>query len=124
MEKPTAAEIPDVLRARRFELVDGDGAVRAVLGRLPGPDDWPVLGLAVLDGEGRARAWLALDPTGPGLVFDNGGNAGLDMGVDDAVADDLRVGPYLYLAGPDGAPVVGWRVDEDGSVVTVTAVGS
>jgi hypothetical protein len=40
---------------------------------------------------------------------------GLEMGVDDDT-------PYLYLADPDGAPVAGWRVDDDGSVVTVTAV--
>lgn len=125
MEKPTAAEVPDVLQAKRFELVDGDGAVRAILGRLPGPEDWPVVGLAVLDGEGRARVWLALQPTGPNLTFDRGGNTGLDMGVDDDTPDTLRVGPYLYLAGPDGAPAAGWRVDDDGSApATVTAVGS
>lgn len=121
MENPTAAEVPDVLRAHRIEVVDGDGRVRAVLGRLPNHDAAapPVYGASLLDADGEHRAWLVLLPTGPSLSFDLGGNQVLELGVDDATADAVRVGAYLYLNGPDGSRALGWHVDADGSVSAV-----
>src|SRR5215207_2442408 len=81
---PTAAaddaDISPVVRAHRFELVDGAGAVRAVLaadafnGRA---------GLAVLDEAGRARAFLgnqALADTYGFDVFNEQGNVRIGMG--------------------------------------------
>lgn len=65
------AEVPDVLRAKRIELVDDDGHTRAVIGRLA--DGSPHVVLADTDGRMRCAIWLA--PNGkPSLAFfdDNG----------------------------------------------------
>jgi hypothetical protein len=107
-----------VVRAGRFELVDGGGRVRGVFGRLDSPDVTADLyGLALLNGEGKARVWLVLDATGPSQVFDLEGNNVIVLGVNDATADALHVGAYLHMSDADGTPVVGWQVQEDGSVV-------
>ena len=111
------ASHPGVVRATRFELVDTLGHVRAILGDLGSPDpETTVLGLALLDGDGRQRVWLALDATGPNLVFDLAGNAVLTVGVNDPAPDALHVGAYLHVADIDGTAVLGWRVEDDGSV--------
>jgi hypothetical protein len=108
---------PGVVRATRVEVVDGDGRVRAVLGDLGSPDPTSsVLGFALLDDDGNQRVWLALDATGPNLVFDLGGNAVLTLGVNDPAPDALHVGAYLHVADIDGAAVLGWRIEDDGSV--------
>ena len=113
---PTTA--PGVVRANRVELVDQDGAVRAVLGQLDSPDPGaPVFGLALLDEAGRQRVWLSLDGSGPVLVFDLAGNNVITLGVNDPTADALHVGGYLHVADLDGTPVLGWQVEEDGSVL-------
>jgi hypothetical protein len=113
---PTTA--PGVIRTTRVELVDQDGAVRAVLGQLDSPDPRaPVFGLALLDEAGRQRVWLSLDGSGPALVFDLAGNNVITLGVNDPTADALHVGGYLHVADLDGTPVLGWQVEEDGSVL-------
>lgn len=113
-----SATAPGVVRATRVELVDQDGAVRAVLGQLDSPDPGaPVFGLALLDEAGRQRVWLSLDGSGPALVFDLAGNNVITLGVNDPTADALHVGGYLHVADLDGTPVLGWQVEEDGSVL-------
>jgi hypothetical protein len=116
MEEPTTSEIPGVLRARRFELVDDDGSVRAVLGTHPHPDPDapPVYGLSLLDRDGRQRVWLELSDTGPALAFDRGGNQLIEVGVNDPGTECEPGGAYLHLNGPNGAPAWSWRVDADG----------
>jgi hypothetical protein len=105
------------VRANRFELVDADGHIRAVLGDLGSPDPgMPVVGFALLDADGRQRAWVALDATGPNMVFDLGGNAVLTFGVNDAAPDALHVGAYLHVSDVGGTNVLGWRIEADGSV--------
>ncbi len=57
--------VPEVVRARRFEVVDKDGNTRVRLG--PGmKKDWdmPVDGLVLYDGTGKARAALWVFPNG------------------------------------------------------------
>lgn len=115
-DNPTTA--PGVARATRVELVDADGAVRAVLGALDTPDPRsPVYGLALLDEAGRPRVWLSLDRTGPNLVFDLAGNNLLSLGVNDPAADALHVGAYVHVADIDGTAVFGCAVEDDGSVL-------
>lgn len=65
------AEVPEVVRAKRFELVDDDGHTRAVIGRLA--DGSPHVVLADTDGRMRCAIWLAPNGT-PSLAFfdDNG----------------------------------------------------
>ncbi|MCH8236226.1 MAG: hypothetical protein IIC29_08910 [Chloroflexi bacterium] len=60
------AEVPDVVRAKRFELVDDDGHTRAVIGRLA--DGSPHVVLADADGRMRCAIWLAPNGT-PSLAF-------------------------------------------------------
>lgn len=126
MENPTAAEIPSVLRSTRFEVTDEHGIVRAVLGRLPDPDETapPVFGLSLLDAEGRGRVWLALWPDGPKLEFTQGGNAAIELGVADPVLDVVRPGAFCHLNDGTGTSRLSWRVAPDGSLtLSVTVAG-
>ena len=117
MSEPQGPESDaDLLRARRVEVVDGDGNVRVVLGAVEAPDGSPSFGLALLDADGRPRAWLALPPSGPELAFNLGGNVVVHVGVTDAGPEAVDVGPYIQLSDRDGRPVVGWQIDEEGTV--------
>ncbi len=64
--------IPDVVQAKRFELLDDDGEVRAVLGSLGNGSPHLILS----DGHGRMRAAVALSKSGSPrvLLFDEEGN--------------------------------------------------
>jgi hypothetical protein len=112
--------IEEVLRARRFELVDGTGAVRAVLGELS-TGGGAAFGLALVGVSGRPRVWIEVGDQGPALVFDRDGNAVLQLGVDDPAADALHVGAYLHLSDEQGRPALRWRVEDDGSATLRTA---
>ena len=106
------------VHTERVEVVDAVGRVRLVLGDIGNPDrPGEVFGIALLDPAGRQRAWLALDDTGAALGLDRDGNAVVEMGVDDGTGEVLTRGAYLHLSDSDGRPVVGWRVDDDGTVV-------
>lgn len=111
----------EVVRARRIEVVDGNGRVRAVVGDLAedgGEGEGGgagSFGLTVLDAEARRRLWLALEPTGPLLVFDQDGNVALQAGVNDPTPDGLHTGAHLFLASAEGVPRTGWWI-EDSSV--------
>ena len=88
-----------------------------VVGNLGSADpNTNVLGLALLDQEGRQRLWLALDSTGLNMVFELGGNAVLTFGVNDPAPDALHVGAYLWVSDLDGTNVLGWRIEDGGSV--------
>ncbi|MDA1256562.1 MAG: hypothetical protein O3C10_01755 [Chloroflexi bacterium] len=65
------AEVPDLVRAKRFELVDDDGHTRAVIGRLG--DGSPHVVLADTDGRMRCAIWLAPNGTPSVAFFDNNG---------------------------------------------------
>jgi hypothetical protein len=96
-------EAADVVRARRFELVDHDGRTLAVLGDLGGTSDEPFFGLALFDEHGDKRLWVGLDHTGPALMCATAGNAVLAVGVNDPEADCILPGPYVQLMQTDGS---------------------
>jgi hypothetical protein len=107
----------EVVRAQRYEVVDEGGQLRALLGDLGSPDpDYQSFGLTLFDPSGRRRLWLALDTTGPNLGFDYQGNTVLTFGVNDAAPDALHVGAYWQAADSNGTTVLGWRIEDDGSV--------
>ena len=107
----------DIVRARRFELVDDRGRVRAVLGNLVRYADdafWP--GLTLRNAHGRDRVWLMVHDLGPELCFDLGGNTVAEVGVLDPGPDTAVPGVSLTVCDADGAPVFGWHIDLQGDV--------
>ncbi len=64
-------DVPDVVRAKRFEMVDDDGHTRAVIGRLR--DGSPHVVLADTDGRMRCAIWLAPNGTPSVAFFDDNG---------------------------------------------------
>ena len=64
----TAESVPDVLRARAWELVDARGRMRAAMNLSP---DGAVV-LRLTDPSGTIRVKLAADERGSGLVLLNG----------------------------------------------------
>ena len=87
---------PEVIRAQRFELVDAEGRVRAVLGESPGGAP----ALMLNDEKGQARAALGLDANCPRLeLSDEQGEARAS----------------LFLVFPSAVPSL-WLRDEKGKV--------
>ena len=119
----------EVIRAKRFEVVDGEGRPRVVLGT-----QGQTAGLVLLDGNGQSvaelavndemgsttlslydlrgsvRASLDLDPEGsPTLsLYDMAGEPRLSLGV----AEENT--PVLDFTGPYGEARMSFEVDEDG----------
>jgi hypothetical protein len=110
------AENTPVVRARRFELVDDEGQTIAVLGDLGSNAPGPFFGLALLDQDGRKRAWIGLDHTGPSLMFAHDGNVVLAAGVNDPAPDCLVPGPYHQFMDAGGARRVLVWCSLDGAV--------
>jgi hypothetical protein len=119
-DRPEASTPPiaPVVRASRFELVDDDGKVRAVVGKMSGLDGrgFPMYGLSLRDHRDRERVWLAVDGNGPILGFDQAGNGVLQIGVNDDDSDVSLTGPYLSFCDPAGNEVVRWGVAPDGTL--------
>jgi hypothetical protein len=107
----------DVVRARRFELIDDSGRVRAVLGNLAREGDdayWP--GLALRDASGRDRVSLMVHNLGPELAYDFGVNIVIVLGVLDPGTEGPVPGVNLTVFDADGRPVLGWHGNADGAV--------
>jgi hypothetical protein len=106
-----------VLRARRLEIVDDEGLVRASIAADRDPYEGRVtVGLELLDEDGRARAWL-VDVCGAAqLALALGGN---QVAVLESVSqdDDTSI-VALSLCDAFGRPVVRWAVQSDGSYST------
>jgi hypothetical protein len=116
-----SAREEQVLRVRRIEVVDDRGRTRAVVGDI-GAAAQPeqVFGIALVDLDGRHRAWLSLDEHGTVLAFDRTGNTVLELGVDDG-GEAVHPGAYVQLSDVQGRPALGWRVDDAGEVIQPTA---
>jgi hypothetical protein len=101
----------DVVRAKRFELIDGSGRIRAVLGSTPrSGHQEEVFGLELFDSHGGARAWLSHEERfGARLAFAISGNQVLIIGTSDLDAD-IPAGARLTVCDLDGAPVIDWHM--------------
>lgn len=123
----------EVVRAGRFEVVDAQGRVRAVIGAL-GDQRYPtgagsgdgrggggggeVVGVELRDRAGSARAWLTVEEGwGAQLCLAEGGNQVLLLDVVEAGPEAAEPGPVIRLCDATGAPVAEWRVAADGRFV-------
>ena len=121
---PTTQPVAKVFRAERFEVVDRNGTIRAVMGMRLG---WP--GLALFDKDGMLRAVLAVDNDVAGLRLTN------EKGRDRAclIARENAAGLALHdkdgkeraalAVNADGSPGL-TLLDKDGKVSAVTGMTS
>lgn len=87
-----------LVRARRFELVDDYGRVRAVVGDVdPSGGESYAPGFALYSDEGKERVALFLGVCGPSFAMDMAGNDALLMGVRDPDSPAWTPGPFLTL---------------------------
>lgn len=117
MTGPMHDDTAESVRARRFEVVDDDGQVRAVFGLLPSlPPVSSVAGVEVRDASGRLTATVAVGDAESWVLLALGGNALVHVGVNDYRSDAVDARAFLFVCDDDGTPVAGWRVMDDGSV--------
>lgn len=76
------AEVSDVIRTRRLEVVDERGRVRVVLGFI-GRGEGPIFGVAIQDESGRGRVWMLHDGAAAEVGLDHGGNVVAALSVAD-----------------------------------------
>jgi hypothetical protein len=98
MAKPEDKSPPDVLRAKRLEIVDDEGKVRASLGT----DEKGIASLSLFDPSGRLRASLDAEEI-PGVasglgLFDTNGKLRAAVGMD----NDPDKSSYLSLLDAEG----------------------
>ena len=100
-----------------MEIIDSEGRIRAALGDTSdGAAHFDSFGLALYGLDGRRRAVLSIDKTGPTLVFDRNGNNALSIGVDDPTNDSEAGGPYITIVDADGDLVLGLAMSENGAL--------
>jgi hypothetical protein len=111
---------PDIVRARRLELVDSEGRVWAVLGELdPGRSrggDASLYGLELQGAGAAARISISVGQDGPSILLEIAGNTAIHLGANGPASDAVDARSFAYLCDWDGTPAVGWRVADDGSV--------
>jgi hypothetical protein len=105
-----------VLRARRFELVDDRGRVRAVLGDVRGDFESSGWGLELYDDAGSARLVVLLAPWGPLISIAAAGNAVLELGHSDPGTDVSGCWSFLQFMDAGGSCSASIRVDASGAV--------
>ena len=104
----TAAPVQEVVRAKRFELVDAEGRVRIEIGMGGVDRRWQTPGVRLLDQKGNVRATLEVYPQGhPNLTLRD---------------EKGEVRAMLALAFDD-SPVI-WMYDEKGKTRAVGGLGS
>ena len=86
------AEVSDVVRTRRVEVVDEQGRVRAVLGLIGQDESSTIWGLVVRDQNGRDRAWVIHDRELAEVALDFGGNTVASLTVSDTGEPSLFLG--------------------------------
>lgn len=82
----------DVVRTRRVEVIDEQGRVRAVVGRI-GRAEGDVFGVTAIDTRGRQRVWVVAEDSWAEVGLDHGGDTAAALGVNDEGV------PELYLGG-------------------------
>ncbi|HEX9968938.1 MAG TPA: hypothetical protein VGB03_02275 [Acidimicrobiales bacterium] len=106
--------VTPVVRTRRLEVLDEDGTVTVVVGNIDGER-----GIALRDSLGADQLVITRDDGGAGVRFYVGGTEVANFGVETDADPEREPGPYLMLAGLNGVPALGWRVDRDGRRVPV-----
>lgn len=108
---------PRLVQAGRLEIIDKEGRIRAALGDTSdGTAHFDSFGLALYGLDGRRRAVLSIDKTGPTLVFDHDGNNALSIGVDDPTNDSEPAGPYVTIVDAKGELALGLALNQSGAL--------
>lgn len=102
---------PDIVRARRIEIVDDRGVTRVVAGRL-GEGDGAVYGIEVTAGDSAVRACVTAEDRSAGLTV-LGGNETL---IECRVSADAAESPVALELGAGGCAVASVDVSADGSL--------
>lgn len=120
MDETRREGIPAVMAAGRFEVVDEQGRVRAVMGDLSGSAQGWYPGVALLDEQGMHRVWVVLTEIGPTLSFSEAGNVVLELGVADRGNPETQTpGAFVVLCERHGQAMWAVRVRPDGEVVVI-----
>ncbi len=108
-----------VVRAHRVEIVDADGRLRGVLGEIEPARHRrdSVIGLEIYTRSGEPRFSVALRGGRAWMMFELGGNARLQAGVNDETTEAVDERAFVYVLDPDGLPLAGWRVADDGTLI-------
>ncbi len=140
MTMENGEHIPDVVRAKRFELVDDDGNPRAALGFVSHDESEEMPFMALLDKEGSAKMilWLAEDGTSNiklmgkedsaiSLRLDKDGNSGLSFQREGNVPNLLmnlnENGPDLTLYGKDSSDILSVSIGDNGTALALYGKG-
>lgn len=105
----------EVVQARRLEIVDDEGRVRAVLGMTETSGSEPVE-CSFRDPSGQEIVLIRLDDDGASLSLSFRGDVVVHLGVHGPGSDAHGVRSFLHLAGDGGIAGVGWRVSPTGGV--------
>lgn len=106
-QSPASDPVPEVVRARRVQLVDAEGRVRAE----PGIDAEGAAGLFVLDAAGRTRATVVHDDSQSGLfLLDAEGTVRV------GAAQDAHGGGGFALHGPEAKGAAVLYLKDEGSL--------
>jgi hypothetical protein len=100
-----ASCVTPVVRTRRLEVLDEEGAVTVVVGDLDGET-----GLALRDAFGADRLVVGGDAASAAVRFYVGGTEVACFGADTDADPEAEPGSFLTLAARNGAPVRSWRV--------------
>ncbi|HVE45123.1 MAG TPA: hypothetical protein VNA57_00045 [Acidimicrobiales bacterium] len=120
MDETRREGTPAVMAAGRFEVVDEQGRVRAVMGDLSGSAPGWYPGVALLDEHGVQRVWVLLTEIGPTLSFSEQGNVVLELGVSDRGDPHIQTpGPFVVLCERHGQAMWAVRVGPGGEVVVI-----
>ena len=118
-EATPAAATEEVLRAKRLEIVDDEGRIRASLGTR----EEGIGGLAVFDASGRRRIALEageVDGQGSGLsLLDTNGKTRAVV----YAHNDPKKGTAVYLGGEDGTARATLALDESGQAFLSVSAG-
>lgn len=109
--------ISDVVRTRRFELLDDRDRLRAVIETGDGDEGSIETGLRILDARGSERLLVAHMAWGAVISLAHEGDTVLEIECMDDLASNAYPGSKILLCDGGSTPVMRWFVGLDGQVI-------